>query len=111
MSLTPSEQHTRREKAKARELRLSRWWQNLIAQADCYYCQKPLKKEEVTMDHIVPLAQGGKSTPGNVVPSCKSCNNLKRDMTAVEWLLHLESLATNRVHRPDCSQMNTVVTE
>jgi 5-methylcytosine-specific restriction endonuclease McrA len=49
------------------------------------------------MDHIVPLAQGGKSTPGNVVPSCKVCNNLKRDMTAVEWLLHLESLGTGRV--------------
>jgi HNH endonuclease len=43
------------------------------------------------MDHVVPIAQGGLSTPGNVVPSCKSCNTLKRDMTAVEWLLYLES--------------------
>ncbi len=87
-----SDQHIRREKTKARELRKSRWWQTLIAQAECYYCRQPLTKSAVTMDHVVPLAQGGRSTPGNLVPCCKACNNLKKDMTAVEWLLHLESV-------------------
>ena len=29
---------------------------------------------ELTMDHIVPLARKGKSTKGNVVPSCRLCN-------------------------------------
>ena len=92
MTLTSSEQHARREKAKARDLRASRWWQTIIAQAVCYYCRQSLAKDAVTMDHVVPIAQGGKSTPGNIVPCCKSCNNLKRDMTAVEWLLHLDSM-------------------
>ena len=83
--------HIRREKERARELRKSRWWQTLITKAVCYYCGRKLEKDEVTMDHVVPLAQGGTSTPGNVVPSCKACNTLKRDMTAVEWALHVEA--------------------
>lgn len=86
-----SDAHVRREKERARELRKSRWWQTLITKAVCYYCGRTLAKAEVTMDHVVPLAQGGASTPGNVVPSCKACNTLKRDMTAVEWALHLET--------------------
>jgi 5-methylcytosine-specific restriction endonuclease McrA len=39
------------------------------------------------MDHIVPLARGGKSTKGNIVPSCKSCNVNKKLDTPVEQLL------------------------
>lgn len=76
----------KQEKEKAKVLRKSRWWQTLITNAQCYYCHRKLKKEEVTMDHIVPLAQGGKSTRGNTVPSCKECNTKKRDRTAFEFL-------------------------
>ena len=39
------------------------------------------------MDHIVPLAQGGKSTRGNTVPCCKLCNNKKKDQSVVDFLL------------------------
>lgn len=80
----------RQEKERARTLRQSRWWQTLITKAKCYYCNVALSPKDVTMDHVVPLAQGGKSTPGNVVAACKVCNTLKRDMTALEWALHLE---------------------
>lgn len=82
----------RREREAARELRKSRWWQTLINDARCYYCNAAIARKDVTMDHIVPIAQGGRSTKGNVVPACKDCNNLKRDMTAVEWALHCETL-------------------
>jgi hypothetical protein len=37
---------------------------------------------ELTMDHVVPLARGGKSTKGNVVPACKPCNNKKKQLLA-----------------------------
>lgn len=88
-----SQQHINSEREKARELRKSRWWQNILsAGTKCYYCEKSIKKAEITMDHIVPVSQGGFSTKGNVVASCKQCNTLKRDMTAVEWALHLEAL-------------------
>lgn len=76
----------KREKAAARELRASRWWQNLIAHnARCYYCQKALAKDEVTMDHVVPMLRGGRSTKGNVVMACKPCNNEKKDRLLMDW--------------------------
>ncbi len=81
-----SEVAVKAEKAKARELRKSTWWANKIAQnARCYYCDKPLKAAECTMDHIVPLSRGGKSTRGNVCIACKACNNEKKDRIAIEW--------------------------
>lgn len=85
-----SESQIKVEKAKARELRQSRWWQNLIQATQCYYCQIPLDRDSVTMDHIVPVSRGGKSTKGNVVPCCKECNNNKKALTPVEWVQYLE---------------------
>ncbi len=81
-----SEQDIRREREKARELRRSRWWQNKIANAHCYYCQNPTPKKDATMDHIVPVSQGGKSTEGNVVVACKACNTAKRDSNPLDVL-------------------------
>ena len=37
------------------------------------------------MDHLIPLARGGRSTKDNLVPSCKDCNNKKKSMLPVEW--------------------------
>jgi 5-methylcytosine-specific restriction endonuclease McrA len=36
------------------------------------------------MDHIVPLARGGTTTPGNVVPACKDCNKKKGVDTPID---------------------------
>ncbi|HMA80189.1 MAG TPA: HNH endonuclease, partial [Candidatus Binatia bacterium] len=33
---------------------------------------------DLTMDHLVPIIRGGKSTKGNVVPSCKNCNSARQ---------------------------------
>ena len=83
-----------REKEKARELRRTRWWQNKIQQAKCYYCQVSLNTSTATMDHIVPISRGGRSVRGNVVPACKECNTQKRYLTPVEWSDYLASLQT-----------------
>ena len=37
------------------------------------------------MDHVVPIGRGGKSTKGNVVISCKDCNNAKKDRLLMDW--------------------------
>ncbi len=84
------EEYQKRERLKAKELKKSRWWQNLIQNTVCYYCQIAIRKTEVTMDHIVPISRGGRSTQGNLVPACKSCNEQKRSLTAVEWQDYLE---------------------
>jgi 5-methylcytosine-specific restriction protein A len=36
------------------------------------------------MDHLIPLARGGKSTKNNCVVSCKECNTKKGHQMSVE---------------------------
>ena len=40
----------------------------------CQYCGKKFMKQELTLDHVVPKSQGGKSTWENVVCACGRCN-------------------------------------
>ena len=80
-----SEQEIKREKEKARELRRSQWWKNRIARGVCHYCGGVFPPAGLSMDHIVPLARGGKSTRGNVAPACKECNSRKKYLLPVEW--------------------------
>lgn len=87
-----SEQQLRREREKARELRRSQWWQNRIANGVCHYCGCKVAPKELTLDHVVPLVRGGRSTRGNCVPCCKECNNQKKHLLPVEWQDYLERL-------------------
>jgi 5-methylcytosine-specific restriction protein A len=70
-----SEEQIRRERQKARELRASQWWKRKRAAGICYHCGAKFPARELTMDHLVPVSRGGKSTKGNLVPSCKKCNS------------------------------------
>lgn len=70
-----AEEQIRRERQKARELRASQWWKCKRAAGICYHCGGKFRPKELTMDHLVPIVRGGKSTKGNVVPSCKKCNS------------------------------------
>ncbi|MCQ2379182.1 MAG: HNH endonuclease [Victivallaceae bacterium] len=81
------EAHGRRERAKARELRKTPYFQNLLKAGVCHYCGKKFPVEKLTLDHVVPLARGGKSTRGNLVVSCLECNRSKSILTPVEQLL------------------------
>lgn len=83
----------RTERAKARELRKSRWWQQKTANGLCHYCGKKYPYKQLTMDHLVPLSRGGRSTRDNLVPSCKSCNNKKKVMLPLEWEAYVEKMA------------------
>jgi 5-methylcytosine-specific restriction endonuclease McrA len=42
------------------------------------------------MDHVVPLARGGRSTKGNLVPACKDCNNKKKNLLPMEWEAYID---------------------
>ncbi len=43
----------------------------------CQYCGKKFDTKDLNLDHVVPLARGGKTTWDNVVCSCLSCNTRK----------------------------------
>lgn len=82
----------RSERAKARELRKTRWWQQKTASGSCYYCGRKVGYASLTMDHVIPLARGGRSTKDNLVPCCKECNTRKKGSLPVEWDEYLQSL-------------------
>jgi 5-methylcytosine-specific restriction endonuclease McrA len=73
-----SEEEIRRERRKARELRASQWWKRKRAAGVCHHCGELFAAGELTMDHLTPIIRGGKSTKGNVVPSCKRCNSERK---------------------------------
>lgn len=86
------EARIRQEREKARALRKQNWWQNRIARGICYYCGNSVPPRELTLDHIVPLARGGRSTRGNCVPACKDCNTRKKNLLPLEWEDYLQQL-------------------
>jgi len=47
----------------------------------CQYCQRKLPSCELTLDHVTPKAQNGKSTWENLVACCKTCNHKKGNRT------------------------------
>jgi len=84
--------HIQRERNRARELRKSQWWKNRVGRGRCHYCGVQVPPKELTLDHIVPVSRGGRSTKGNCVPCCKNCNSSKQQMTPVEWEAYLQQL-------------------
>jgi 5-methylcytosine-specific restriction enzyme A len=77
----------KKERAKARELRASLWWRQQVGPGICYHCGIKVSSIELTMDHVTPIARGGRSNKKNVVPSCKPCNNQKGHLTKGELAL------------------------
>lgn len=50
----------------------------------CMYCGGPFSHAELTRDHVMPRAQGGKDIWENVVAACARCNHFKADRTPEE---------------------------
>ena len=84
--------HVKREREKARALRKTDWWRAQLQKGVCHYCGRVVGAANLTMDHVVPVARGGRSVRSNCVPCCKECNNEKKAKTPVESILErLES--------------------
>ena len=79
-----SEEQVRRERHKARELRQSPWWKRKRAAGVCHHCGGKFSPTALTMDHLVPVIRGGRSTKGNLVPSCKPCNSARKHQLPFE---------------------------
>jgi 5-methylcytosine-specific restriction endonuclease McrA len=47
----------------------------------CQYCGEHKHAKDLTLDHILPRAQGGESTPHNLVAACVKCNQRKGNRT------------------------------
>lgn len=59
---------------------------NIYARDDytCQYCGQVFPTNELTFDHVVPVAQGGSKDWENIVTCCLSCNRQKGGRTPAE---------------------------
>jgi 5-methylcytosine-specific restriction endonuclease McrA len=59
---------------------------NIYARDDhsCQYCGKVFPTAELTFDHVVPVAQGGRKDWENIVTCCVACNRRKGGRTPAE---------------------------
>lgn len=55
-----------------------------IFKRDGFECQYCGDSRDLTLDHMLPKAKGGKSTWFNLVTACKRCNTRKGDFTPEE---------------------------
>ena len=94
-------EHQKKEKAKARELRQGSWWKQQLGKGVCYHCGLHFKPADLTMDHLIPIARGGKSDKKNCVPSCKECNTKKGHRTRAE--MALDDLKSTEIGQNDDS--------
>jgi len=55
----------------------------------CVYCNR---KTNLTIDHMIPISQGGKTSWENCVTACIDCNNKKRNRTPSEAKMYPNKL-------------------
>ena len=56
-------------------------------QTTCAYCCKPLDFKRRHIDHVIPIAKGGKHIEDNLVICCQSCNSSKGAKGLIQWLM------------------------
>ena len=64
---------------------------NIYARDDhtCQYCGQALPTNELTFDHVIPVAHGGRKDWENIVTCCIDCNRKKGGRTPAEAGLRL----------------------
>lgn len=45
----------------------------------CQYCGHKFEAQDLTFDHVIPRAAGGKTEWGNILTACVDCNSAKKD--------------------------------
>lgn len=58
----------------------------LLAEFACQYCGQRFSAQELTIDHLIPIALGGTNDDENLVAACLSCNSRKGDRNPHEWI-------------------------
>lgn len=51
----------------------------------CYYCAKVMAGKDAHIDHVFPLAKGGKHSTDNLCVACPECNHSKNARHPNDW--------------------------
>ncbi len=52
----------------------------------CHYCDKQLTRFTATLDHVIPVAEDGDNSLGNLVTACLGCNSRKTGRPVGDFL-------------------------
>ena len=66
----------------------------------CQYCGNQPGTDELSIDHVVPRAQGGVSNWTNCVLACMTCNKRKADRTPREAGMRLRKAPVRPTWKP-----------
>ena len=67
---------------------------------ECAYCGRTLHKgERFTRDHLIPVSEGGLTTPDNIVPACSSCNSSKGAREWRGWFMEQPFFSQERMNK------------
>ncbi len=66
----------------------------------CQYCGRQPGSEELTIDHVIPRAQGGVSSWQNCVLACVECNSRKADRTPDQARMTLRKKPARPMWKP-----------
>lgn len=50
--------------------------------SECWKCGT---RENISLDHVIPVSKGGNHSIGNMMSLCRSCNSSKGNRLLVEW--------------------------
>ena len=65
------------------------------ARGRCGICGKSIPIETTNLDHIIPKAQGGKSSRANLQIACRACNSMKAALTPGQFREVVQRIAKN----------------
>ena len=74
---------------KKQIVRFSRINVFLRDQYSCQYCGCKFPKHHLTLDHVIPIVQGGQKSWENIVTACKPCNQRKGGRTPTQASMKL----------------------
>src|SRR5256885_10112369 len=79
---------------------------NIYARDDytCQYCGKKSPSEDLTFDHVVPVATGGQKRWDNIVAACLRCHHQKRRRPPDEAGMKLIRRPSEQIGRASCRE-------
>lgn len=79
-------------RARVRRARFTRHHVFARDRHTCQYCRHVFAERELTLDHVVPVVHGGRTSWSNIVTCCVACNQRKGSQTPQEAGLRLMSV-------------------